>query len=46
MMTALTFILYLNASNFDQTEIKTLVFAFLAHGGIEGVIKGIKGEPK
>lgn len=45
MMVALTAILYMNASEFDQTEIKTIIFAFLAGGmgvGIESVVRAIR----
>jgi hypothetical protein len=37
VMVSLTIILYLCASQFDQTEIQTLVWAFIAIAGGEGL---------
>ena len=48
LMAALTAILFLTASNFDATEIRTIVLTFLFAAGTEGTIKtfvgGIKGK--
>jgi len=45
MMAALTVILYLNASNFDRTEMQTIIFAFLAGGGVEGFTSLLTRKP-
>jgi hypothetical protein len=37
MMAALCFVLWLNASNFDATEVKSLAMMFVAGAGIESV---------
>ena len=44
MMTALTTILYLTASKFDATELRTIVMTFVAGLGIEGGIRAIQGN--
>jgi len=36
-MFTLTFVLWLNASNFDETELKTIITMFLVGGGAESV---------
>lgn len=45
MMVALTAILYMTASKFDQTEIKTIVLAFIAGGmgvGLESAVRALR----
>ena len=39
IMTALTATLYLNASNFDETELKTILTMFFIGAGGEGLPK-------
>lgn len=39
VMTALTITLLLNASKFDETEIKTIITMFLVAGSAEGATK-------
>lgn len=49
LMGALTLVLWITATKFDQTEIKTIVYTFLAAGAGEGaitMIKGAIGKPK
>ena len=36
-MAALTFLLWLNASSFDETELRSVVLMFLAGGSAEGI---------
>lgn len=38
LMTALCVVLYLEAENFDGTELRSIVWVFLAAAGIEGAI--------
>lgn len=45
MMIALSVILYINASAFDQTEVKTIIFAFIAGGmgvGMESLVRALR----
>lgn len=37
LMITLAFVLWMNASHFDQTEIRTLIYTFLAAATYEGV---------
>ena len=37
VMTSLTLTLYINASNFDATEIRTIITMFLIAAGTEGL---------
>ena len=37
LMLTLSFVLWLNASNFDETEIKTIIWVFMAAAGVEGL---------
>ena len=43
LMTALTLVLWITATKFDQTEIKTIVYTFLAAASGEGAITVLKG---
>lgn len=43
LMAALTGVLYITATKFDQTEIKTIVYTFLAAASGEGAITLLKG---
>lgn len=42
LMGALIVVLYLTATKFDQTEIKTIIYTFFAAAGGEGAITAIK----
>lgn len=44
MMVSLTIVLYLSASNFDNSELKTILTMFLIGGGIEGVGTLFRGK--
>jgi len=49
VMIALTVTLWVNASTFDETEIKTIITMFLIAGGAEwapGLINTFRGERK
>lgn len=37
LMLTLTFTLWINASNFDDTEIRTIIWVFMAAAGTEGM---------
>lgn len=43
-MAALSFVLWLNAANFDETELKTIITMFLVGGGAEGLTKLIRSQ--
>jgi len=42
----LVVVLWMNASHFDETEIKTILTMFLALLGAEGLAKALAGTPK
>ena len=44
MMTALTMILWLTASKFDSTEVKTIIGMFVASSGVEFFTKLFQGK--
>lgn len=46
LMIALSTVLYLTASNFDDTEIIALTGAFLAAASVEGGVRAIRGAMK
>ncbi len=46
LMTALTITLWLTASNFDYTEIRTIIITFLFAGTSEGVLKAYQQRSK
>lgn len=35
LMVTLSFVLWLNASHFDETEVRTIIWVFLAAAGVE-----------
>jgi len=37
LMSTMSFVLWLNATNFDETEMKSIIWVFLAATGVEGV---------
>jgi len=44
MMATLVTILYLTASRFDETELKTIIAMFIASAGIEGSVHMIQSK--
>ena len=42
LMSSLTVILYVNASNFDFTEVRSLCEVFLIASGVEAAIRGYR----
>lgn len=43
LMIALVSVLYLNASQFDDTELRTIITMFMVAGGAEGITQIVKG---
>ena len=44
VMVSLCFTLYVNASHFDETELKTIITMFLVAAGAEGVSSFLTGR--
>lgn len=46
LMSTLTFVLWLNAEHFDQTELRSIIWTFIAAAGIEGTVQALtrRGE--
>ena len=39
LMATLSFVLWLNASHFDETELKSIIWVFMAAVGVEGGVQ-------
>lgn len=39
LMVTLSFVLWLNASHFDETELRSIIWVFLAAAGVEGGVQ-------